>query len=92
MKVTKILFDTKFEKKFEKYKSKLTRKQKDALKARLGIFKENIFDSRLSTHKLSWNLQDYYSFSINYKDRLTFKLLANAEVFFVDIGSHDEVY
>ena len=32
MKVTKILFDPKFEKKFEKYKSKLTQKQKDNLK------------------------------------------------------------
>ncbi len=53
MKVTKILFDAKFEKKFEKYKSKLTQKQKDNLKQKLSIFKENAFDSRLSTHKLS---------------------------------------
>ena len=92
MKVTKILFDAKFEKKFEKYKSKLTQKQKDNLKQKLSIFKENAFDSRLSTHKLSWKLQDYYSFSITYKDRLKFKLLEDATVYFYDIWSHDEVY
>ena len=53
MKVKNILFDDVFEKNFEKYKSKLNQKQKDNLKIKLLIFKENIFDDRLKTHKLS---------------------------------------
>jgi hypothetical protein len=53
MKVRSILFDSRFEKLFQKYKEKLTQKQKDSLKEKLTIFKENIFDESLKTHKLS---------------------------------------
>lgn len=75
MKVTNILFDNSFEKKFSKYKERLNEKEKENLKYKLSLFKENIFDEKLKTHKLSWRLKDYYSFRINYKDRLKFKLL-----------------
>lgn len=92
MKVKNILFDTRFEKSFQKYKEKLTQRQKDSLKERLSIFKENIFDESLKTHKLSWSLKDYYSFRISYKDRIKFKLLDDGDVFFFDIWNHDDVY
>lgn len=92
MKVKNILFDSAFEKKFQKYKDRLTTKQKEILKEKLTIFKNDIFDESLKTHKLSWNLKDYYSFRISYKDRLKFKLQWNWEVFFYDIWDHDEVY
>lgn len=92
MKVNNILFDSSFEKKFKKYKERLTSKQKELLKQKLIIFKNDIFDNSLKTHKLSWNFHDYYSFRITYKDRLKFKLLWNWDVFFYDIWSHDEVY
>ncbi len=92
MKVKSILFDSVFEKKFQKYKDKLTEKQKNILRDKLKIFKENIFDNSLKTHKLSWNLKDYYSFRIDYKNRLKFKNLWNWNVCFYDIWGHDKVY
>ena len=92
MKVRNILFDSQFERKFQKYKEKLTSKQKDNIKVKLMIFKENIFDERLKTHKLSWNLKDYYSIRINFRERLKFKLLPDWDVFFYDVWSHDDIY
>lgn len=92
MKVISILFDSAFEKKFQKYKDKLTVKQKELLKEKILIFKDDIFDDRLKTHKLNWNLKDYYSFRISYKDRLKFKLLWNWNVFFYDVWDHDDIY
>ncbi|MDP2396642.1 MAG: type II toxin-antitoxin system mRNA interferase toxin, RelE/StbE family [bacterium] len=77
MRVNNILFDAYFEKTFQKYKSKLTEKQKENLKNKLIIFKNDAFDESLKTHKLSGNLKDYYSFRITYKDRIKFKLLEN---------------
>lgn len=92
MKVKNILFDSQFEKLFEKYKYKLTLKQKENLKEKLKIFKEDIFDDSLKTHKLSWKLKDYYSFRISYKDRIRFKILDDGDVFFYYIWDHDDVY
>jgi mRNA-degrading endonuclease RelE of RelBE toxin-antitoxin system len=53
MKIINILFDDQFEKQFQKYKEKLTPKQREKLKQKLEIFKEDIFDNSLKTHKLS---------------------------------------
>lgn len=53
MKVEQILFDIAFEKKFEKYKQKLTQKERDNLRDKLMIFRKNIFDERLNTHRLN---------------------------------------
>lgn len=92
MKVKEILFDNKFQTKFEKYKLKLSLKEKENLKSKISIFKENIFDSRLKTHSLKWILKWYYSFSITYKDRLKFKIVEEWVVFFYDIWNHDEIY
>lgn len=92
MRVINILFDAQFEKQFQKYREKLTQKQRKNLKQKLEIFKEDIFDNSLKTHKLSWNLKDYYSFRINYKDRIRFKIVKEWEVFFYHIWNHDDTY
>jgi mRNA-degrading endonuclease YafQ of YafQ-DinJ toxin-antitoxin module len=62
------------------------------LKKQFEIFKEDIFDKRLRTHKLKGALSEYYAFSISYSDRIVFKVLEDGGVFLADIGSHDEVY
>ena len=92
MKPKYILYDHAFEKKFEKYKNQLTYAERERLKKRLEIFKENIFDKRLNTHKLKGNLRDYYAFSISYSNRITFKILKDGGVYFIEIGSHDVCY
>ncbi len=76
MKVNNILFDNSFEKKFQKYKERITPKQRKDLSDKLEIFIQDIFSESLKNNKLSGWLKDYYSFRISYKDRLKFKLLA----------------
>lgn len=92
MKPKYILYDAAFEKRFEKYKKRLTDAEKDKLRIKLRIFKENIFDSRLKTHKLKGNLSNYYSFSVSYSHRIVFKILKDGGVYFMEIGSHDVCY
>jgi len=57
-----------------KYLAGLTEKQKEHLRERLAIFKEDVFDKRLKTHRLKGNLKEYYAFSISYSDRIVFKV------------------
>lgn len=47
------------QKKWHKYLTGRTDKQKAQLKERLTIFKEDIFDRRLKTHRLKGNLKEY---------------------------------
>ncbi len=92
MKPKYIKYDTTFEKKFEKYKNKLTEDEKYKLRKKLEIFSRDIFDKRLRTHKLKGRLSDYYAFSITYYDRMVFKVLDDEGIYFIEIGSHDICY
>ena len=92
MKPRAIRHDATFEKQWAKYLKKLTEKEKEQLKDRLVIFKEDVFDRRLKTHHLKGNLKEYYAFSLSYSDRIVFKLLDNEEILFIEIGSHDFCY
>ncbi|WP_373479884.1 type II toxin-antitoxin system YafQ family toxin [Geminocystis sp.] len=59
---------------------------------KLEIFKNNPFDSRLKTHKLSGKLKDLWSFSIEYDQRVVFYFIDTDKIVFIDIGNHDQVY
>lgn len=50
------------------------------------------FDQSLKTHKLSGKLKDFWSYSIDYDERVLFYFTEYGDAVFVDIGSHDEVY
>ena len=52
----------------------------------------NPYDPSLKTHKLSGKLQEFWSFSIDYDERVLFYFTEDEKAVFVDIGSHDEVY
>lgn len=92
MKPKYLLADKTFERTFTKYKSALDEPDRKKLKRQFEIFREDMFDKRLRTHKLKGALSEYHAFSINYSDRIVFKILEDGGVFLVDIGSHDEVY
>lgn len=92
MKPKYIKFDAPFEKRFKKYTGQLTEAERQRLKKRLEIFKEDVFDKRLKTHKLKGELSEHYAFSISYSDRIVFKILDDEGVYFVEIGSHDVCY
>lgn len=59
---------------------------------RVDQFTVDPFDPRLKTHKLSGKLKEFWSFSIEYDERVLFYFTEDEKAVFVDIGSHDEVY
>jgi mRNA-degrading endonuclease YafQ of YafQ-DinJ toxin-antitoxin module len=59
---------------------------------RVEAFKDNPFDPRLRTHKLSGRLKDLGSFGIDHDLRVIFHFVDNQRAYFIDIGTHDEVY
>jgi mRNA-degrading endonuclease YafQ of YafQ-DinJ toxin-antitoxin module len=59
---------------------------------KLEQFTVDPFDSSLKTHKLSGKLKEFWSFSVDYDERVLFYFMENEKAVFVDIGSHDEVY
>lgn len=87
-----VIFDVSFERKFEKYKKRLTEKERIKLREKFKIFKEDIFDKRLKTHKLKGRLGDYYALSLSYQDRLVFKIIDDDSVYLIEIGSHNVCY
>jgi mRNA-degrading endonuclease YafQ of YafQ-DinJ toxin-antitoxin module len=92
MKPNYLLFDKTFEKSFNKYKDSLNESDRKKLKRQFEIFREDIFDKRLRTHKLKGTLDNYYAFSLSYSDRIVFRILSDGGVFLASIGGHDEVY
>jgi mRNA-degrading endonuclease YafQ of YafQ-DinJ toxin-antitoxin module len=59
---------------------------------KLEQFTIDPFAPSLKTHKLSGNLKEFWSFSVDYEERVLFYFTEDAKAVFVDIGSHDEVY
>jgi mRNA-degrading endonuclease YafQ of YafQ-DinJ toxin-antitoxin module len=92
MKPQYVLFDKLFERKLKKFLSQLSETQRMKFKQRVEIFKEDIFDEHLKTHKLKGNLSDYYAFSISYSERIVFKLLEDGGIYLIEIGSHEICY
>ena len=59
-----------------------------------NLFKNDPFDPKLKTHKLSGKLKGLWSFSVTYNIRVVFYFTNDKPVkaIFVNIGDHDEVY
>jgi mRNA-degrading endonuclease YafQ of YafQ-DinJ toxin-antitoxin module len=89
--MTEVAFSSSFKRAFKK---RIIGRQplEDKFWKRLEIFQANPLDARLRTHKLSGDLQEYWSFSIEYDVRVVFQFAAKKSVVFQDIGTHDEVY
>jgi len=45
-----------------------------------------------SSFKLSGELDELWSFSVEYDCRIVFKFLEENRVILIDVGTHDEVY
>ncbi|MCC3571391.1 MAG: type II toxin-antitoxin system YafQ family toxin [Microcoleus sp. PH2017_40_RAT_O_B] len=59
---------------------------------KLELFTIDPFDPTLKTHKLSGKLNDFWSFTVDYDERVLFYFTEDGKTVFVDIGSHDQVY
>ena len=79
-----IKYSSHFKRAYKKLDSSL---QKKAEKSE-DLFRKNPFDSRLDTHKLGGKLQNFYSFSIDHKNRIVFAFASPLRVIFLDIGDH----
>ena len=65
---------------------------KNKFKEKLELLRENPSNPILKTHKLSGKLQDYMSFSVDYRIRVVFKYVDKTKVLLIDIGTHDDIY
>jgi mRNA-degrading endonuclease YafQ of YafQ-DinJ toxin-antitoxin module len=59
---------------------------------KLEQFTIDPFEQSLKTHKLSGKLNEFWSFSVSYDERVLFYFTEDGKAVFVDFGSHDEVY
>lgn len=58
----------------------------------LQLLKTNPRHPSLRLHKLTGNLTNMWSISITMNVRMIYRLLDENTAYFVDIGTHDEVY
>lgn len=79
-----ILYTSKFIRNLKKQPTYIV----NEVKTREKIFRKDMFDKKLRTHKLKGTLEGTYSFSITYSYRIIFKIDTNDEVIFLDIGDH----
>jgi len=84
MKPSQILYSRQFVKKFKKLPPKI---KKLAIKKE-KIFKQNITQPSLKTHKLSGQLSSFFAFSVNHSYRILFAIEPDQTIVFINIGTH----
>lgn len=89
--MTEIAFSSSFKRAFKR-RIEGRKPLEDKFWKRVEMFKIDPHDARLRTHRLSGDLQEYWSFSIEYDIRVVFQFATQKRAVFTDIGSHDEVY
>jgi len=78
-----------YTKKFEREYKKLTKEVKLKIELRLNVFRKNPHTQTLKTHKLSGELADFWSFSVDFNHRIVFEFVDNGNIFFHSVGNHD---
>jgi addiction module RelE/StbE family toxin len=91
-----LVLTPKFRRAFRKF-VKRNRKLQEAIEQTLEQMQQEVFDPRLSTHKLSGELYGLWACSCGYDCRIVFALeqaeqSGDEVVVLLDIGTHDEVY
>ncbi|EFK96132.1 Plasmid stabilization system [sediment metagenome] len=79
-----INYSSKFLKNFKKLDNNLKKKAV----AKIKVFENNPRNASLRTHKLSGQLDELFSFSVDYSYRIIFVFEVNGEVTLIDIGTH----
>lgn len=87
-KITKIEYSSRFIHSFGKLPVDLQRRVKE----RENIFKDNVFDVRLKTHKLHGPRAGEWAYSVDYEYRIVFAFCGGDGIIYFDIGTHDELY
>lgn len=78
-----------YTKKFEREYKKISKELKLKTEVREDLFRKDPYNKILKTHKLSGGLDDLWSFSVDYKNRVIFEFVDKDVAFFYSIGDHD---
>lgn len=62
------------------------------IEKQIKLFESNPKHPSLRTHKLTGNLTNRWSISISRGLRMVYVIIANDIAYFIDLGTHDEVY
>lgn len=84
-----------FSSSFKKAFKKLSRKNKILERrfwSKVEVFTKEPHHPVLKTHKLTGELKELWSFSVDYDCRVIFYFENSSKVVFIDIGTHDVVY
>ncbi|MEK7664543.1 MAG: type II toxin-antitoxin system mRNA interferase toxin, RelE/StbE family [Patescibacteria group bacterium] len=73
---------------FVKDYKKMAEQTKRKAESKENIFRNNPFDNRLKTHKLSGKFHDLWSFSVDYNCRIIFKFKSEKAIIFHAIGGY----
>jgi mRNA-degrading endonuclease YafQ of YafQ-DinJ toxin-antitoxin module len=84
MEIKSIVYGSRFVRSFKKLSLEV---QIESVEREL-IFRKNCFDPRLKTHKLSGKREGYWSFSIDYSNRVMFEFMESNRVGFLNVGDH----
>jgi len=71
---------------------KKDRKLAEKIQRQIILFESNPKYPSLRLHKLSGTLDNMWSLSITLSIRMVYKLVSKEVAYFVDIGTHEEVY
>lgn len=74
--------------KFRREYKKLSNKIKDLAEKSEKIFRQNPFDKRLKTHKLSGKFKNFWSFSVDHRYRIVFEFTGENIICFHLVGTH----
>jgi mRNA-degrading endonuclease YafQ of YafQ-DinJ toxin-antitoxin module len=89
--VIQVAYASSFKKAFKKrIKGKISLEKKFFQK--VEVFLDNPHHPSLKTHKLTGELKDLWSFSVDYDLKIVFYFSEPQKAIFIDIGSNDEVY
>ena len=86
-----ILFSSGFKRSLKR-KLKSNQKLEVLFFEKLELFSSDPFYPQLKTHKLTGDLSNYWSFSVQQDLRVIFYFEDDHHIVLTDIGSHDEVY
>ncbi len=91
-----VVWSSGFKRSFKKV-TKRNSQLKDQIVETLIRLTDDPFTPALKSHKLSGNLDSFWSCSVAYDCRIVFKFSEDEQLFemtivLIDIGSHDEVY
>jgi len=81
----KIYYSNKFAREYKKLPIEIKR----IAEKREKIFRQNPFDLRLKTHRLSGKLKTFWSFSIDFKHRIIFEIIDEKTAWFHSVGTHN---